>query len=166
MLLFSLYVCEMLRYVMVVCLLFCTGFWLSRCAPAKQVYTLESLPERQLTFSYGGGFTGEFNEYLLLPNGQLYHRRKVINPVSFRPVEPIDAKLAKDFFTTYDKQHFDELSLDDPGNMTYSIMAVRAGDTTRVTWGGAEAQPNEALRSYWRRAMQTFDGKKSLPQAQ
>ena len=135
---------------------------LAACASTNKTYSLTDLPERQLTFSYGGGFTGEYNEYLLFPNGQLYHRRKVINEVPFRPLEPLDPEFAREMFSTYDNQKFGGLGYDDPGNMTYTITSIQASDTTRVTWGGTEVKPREELRSYWRRMMQAVDSKKPL----
>lgn len=130
------------------------------CATSK-TYTLATLPQEQLHFSYGGGFTGEYQHYMLLPNGQLFYKREVINALPFREVAPLDAKDAQEFFSTYEKQGFAELSYDDPGNMSYTILQVVGTDTTRMVWGGDNERPTEAVRSYWRRVMQAFDGKAS-----
>ena len=131
------------------------------CATAK-IYTLDTLPDERMIFSYGGGFTGEWNDYLLLSNGQLFHRRRVLNPVPFRAYDPIDPKVAKDLFVTFEAQKFGALGYDDPGNMSYTIKSINGSDTTAVTWGGTETKPTEELRTYWRRVMQTFDGKQPL----
>ncbi len=132
------------------------------CASAKQ-YTVDTLPAEQLRFSFGGGFTGEVNEYLLLPNGQLFARKQVVQELPFREQEPIDAKVAKELFGTYDEQNFDALDYDDPGNMTYSIQHVNGSDTTRLTWGGTRVKPAENLRTYWRRVMGLLDTRKPEP---
>lgn len=129
--------------------------WLAACS-RPQVYTLETLPPERLTFRYGGGFTGQYQEYMLLPNGQLFHKREVINNLPFRELSPVDPKTAKEFFTTYDKQNFATLGYDDPGNMSYTITHFDGDASTAITWGGEEAKPTEAVRSYWRRAMQAF----------
>ncbi len=134
---------------------------LSRCATGK-TYTIDTLPAERLLFRYGGGFTGQSQEYMLLPNGQLFYRREVINELPFREVAPVDPKVAKDLFDTYEKQDFAALTYDDPGNMTYTITRVDGAATTQMSWGGEQQKPKETVLSYWRRAMQAFDGKASV----
>lgn len=141
------------------------SLFLIMCASVKK-HTLDTLPERQLIFKFGGGFTGEYKSYLLLPNGQLFYRRQVISPLPFREYQGISTKEAKDFFSTYDKQNFALLGYDNPGNMTYTITSIDGADTTHITWGGTNIDPSEELRSYWRRAMQAVEGKKELPQTE
>lgn len=143
-------------------LLLATGILLAACASTKTVYTLDALPAERLTFRYGGGFTGQYQEYMLLPNGQLFYKREVLNALPFREVESLDPKTAQDFFETYRKQDFAKLTYDDPGNMTYTVAHTDGDATTAMTWGGEDAKPTEAVRSYWRRAMQAFEGKTSI----
>ena len=135
------------------------ALFLGACARTTTVYTLDALPAERLTFRYGGGFTGQYQEYMLLPNGQLFYKREVLNALPFREVESLDPKTAKDFFDTYQKQDFAKLTYDDPGNMTYTVAHANGSETTAMTWGGDDAKPTEAVRSYWRRAMQAFEGK-------
>lgn len=136
---------------------------LSMCASTKQ-YTLDELPDERLIFSFGGGFTGAYEFYMLLPNGQLFHKRQVTTGLSFREFEPVDRKEAKDLFETYQKQEFSELGYNDPGNMSYTIQYISPKDTSQVIWGGSEVKPEEELRTYWRRLMQVVEGKEALPE--
>jgi len=133
------------------------------CASSKR-YTLEELPEKRLHFTFGGGFTGEYKEYMVLPNGQLFHRTRVISQLPFREYDPIDPKVAKDLFETYEKQGIAAFGYDNPGNMTYTIMQIAASDTTSITWGGSEVKPDEVVRTYWRRVMREVSEKKPLPE--
>ena len=135
------------------------------CASTK-TYSLEALPDQQLLFSSGGGFTGEWNDYLLLPNGQLFKRRRVVREVPMREQQPLDPKVAKDLFATFERQGFADLGYDEPGNMTYVIEYVTAADTARVRWGGGNLKPTEELRTYWRRLMKEVQGKEPLPVTQ
>ena len=128
------------------------------CAPAK-VYTADALPEEQLHFRWGGGFTGEYQAYMLLPNGQLFHRREVIRRLPYREVAPVDKSVAKELFRTYEDQGFAALDYRAPGNVTYTVEHVVGADTTRMTWGGAELKPKQEVQTYWRRAMREFEGK-------
>jgi len=132
------------------------------CASSKR-YTLEELPEKRLHFTFGGGFTGEFKEYMILPNGQLFHRTRVVSQLPYREYDPIDAKVAKDLFETYEKKEIGGFGYDDPGNMTYTIMQISASDTSSITWGGSEVKPDETVRTYWRRVMREVGDKKLLP---
>ena len=131
------------------------------CASSKR-YTLDELPEKRLHFTFGGGFTGEFKEYMILPNGQLFHRTRVVSQLPFREYDPIDPKVAKDLFETYENKDIAGFAYDDPGNMTYTIMQVVSADTSSITWGGAEVKPDETVRTYWRRVMQEVSDKKPL----
>ena len=128
------------------------------CATSK-TYTADALPEQQLHFRWGGGFTGEYQAYLLLPNGQLFHKREVMTELPYREVEAVDKKVAKGLFDTYDQQGFATLDYDDPGNVTYVVTHVTGPDTARMLWGGGEVKPKQAVQSYWRRAMGAFEGK-------
>ena len=131
---------------------------LAACAPAKR-YTADALPEQQLHFQWGGGVTGEYQAFMLLPNGQLFHKREVVTELPFREVEPVEKSVAKELFRTYDDQGFGALDYRDPGNLTYVVTRVTGADTARMTWGGGEVRPEQAVQTYWRRAMQVFEGK-------
>ena len=148
----------MVRYFLLVTV----SVLLSMCASSKR-YTLEELPEKRLHFTFGGGFTGEYKEYMILPNGQLFHRTRVVSQLPFREYDPIDPKVAKDLFETYEKKDIAGFGYDDPGNMTYTIMQVAALDTTSITWGGAEVKPDETVRTFWRRVMREVGDKQALP---
>ena len=128
------------------------------CAAGK-TYTADALPEEQLHFRWGGGFTGEYQAFLLLPNGQLFHKREVVSELPYREAEPVDAKVAKELFKTYETQGFAALDYDDPGNVTYVVTHVTGADTTQMRWGGGAVKPKQEVQTYWRRAMTAFEGK-------
>ena len=153
-----------MRHALVLAAFVALAATLTRCATTQQTYSLAAPPERQLAFRFGGGITGQFQEYLLFPNGQIFTKREVIDALPFREVEPIDPKLASDFFKTYDQQGFASLDYDDPGNMTYTIRAITGADTTELTWGGTAVKPTEEVRTYWRRAMSTLGGREPVAQ--
>ena len=124
---------------------------LAACAPAKR-YAADDLPAERLTFTWGGGVTGETKEYVVLPNGQVFFRRSVLTDLPLRERTALDRKVAEDLFATYAAQGFGDLGYDDPGNMTYTVRHHAAGDSSALTWGGSDVQPSEAVRTYWRRA--------------
>ena len=138
---------------------------LAMCASAKR-YTADALPPERLTFRWGGGFTGQTKEYVLLPNGQLFGRRSVLSDLPLREYEPLDKKVADDLFETYVDLGFGTLGYDDPGNMTYTVAYATATDSTAITWGGSEVQPSEAVRTYWRRATAALGDSEPLASAE
>ena len=138
---------------------------LAMCASAKQ-YTADELPPERLTFSWGGGFTGQVKEYVLLPNGQVFHRRSVLSELPLREHTPLDKRTARELFDTFSEQGFAELDYDDPGNMTYTIVRHTPTDSTVLIWGGNQTDPAEALRTYWRRATSTLGDTEPLASAE
>ena len=134
------------------------GLAVLACAPTK-VYTADALPAEQLHFRWGGGFTGEYQAYLLLPNGQLFHKREVVRELPYREVSPVEKSVAKELFRTYEDQGFAALDYRDPGNVTYTVTHVLGADTARMMWGGGQLKPKQEVQSYWRRAMGVFEGK-------
>ena len=124
---------------------------------------MSELPDEQLHFSSGGGFTGEYREHILLRNGQVFSRRRVISEVPMREYTSLDGKVADDLFDTFVEQGFGSLELDSPGNLTYEINYVSGVDTSTVRWGGPGVKPPENLRTYWRRFSDLMEGSEPLP---
>ena len=124
---------------------------LATCATSRR-YAADDLPAERLTFTWGGGVTGETKEYVVLPNGQVFSRRSVLTDLPLRERTALDPRVARDLFDTYVQQGFGELGYDDPGNMTYTVRHHTPGGSSAITWGGSAVRPSEAVRSYWRRA--------------
>lgn len=95
----------------------------------------------------GGGFTGDFEEYLLLENGKVYKRDFVYErDVFYKELSVLD--------TEYFLNKIDELSLygediNKPGNMSY-YLEIRQGNNTinKIIWGAHSYYPPKELEAF------------------
>lgn len=95
----------------------------------------------------GGGFTGEFEEYMLLENGKVYKRDFIYErDVFYKELSALD--------TEYFLNEIDELSLygediNKPGNMSY-YLEIRQGNNTinKIIWGAHSYYPPKELEAF------------------
>tara|TARA_R100000750_G_scaffold17710_1_gene11766 strand:- start:42899 stop:43351 length:453 start_codon:yes stop_codon:yes gene_type:complete len=95
----------------------------------------------------GGGFTGDFEEYMLLENGKVYKRDFVYErDVFYKELSALD--------TEYFLNKIDELSLygediNKPGNMSY-YLEIRQGNNTinKIIWGAHSYYPPKELEAF------------------
>jgi hypothetical protein len=95
----------------------------------------------------GGGFTGDFEEYILLENGKVYKRDFVYErDVFYKELSALD--------TEYFLNKIDELSLygediNKPGNMSY-YLEIRQGNNTinKIIWGAHSYYPPKELEAF------------------
>lgn len=95
----------------------------------------------------GGGFTGDFEEYILYENGKVYKRDFVYErDVFYKQLSALD--------TEYLLNKIDELSLygediNHPGNMSY-YLEVRQGNNTinKIIWGAHSYYPPKELEAF------------------
>lgn len=95
----------------------------------------------------GGGFTGDFEEYMLLENGKVYKRDFVYErDVFYKELSALD--------TEYLLNKIDELSLygediNKPGNMSY-YLEIRQGNNTinKIIWGAHSYYPPKQLEAF------------------
>ncbi len=95
----------------------------------------------------GGGFTGDFEEYMLLENGKVYKRDFIYErDVFYKELSALD--------TEYFLNKIDELSLygediNKPGNMSY-YLEIRQGNNTinKIIWGAPSYYPPKELEAF------------------
>ena len=108
-------------------------------------YTADKLPERQLVFGRGGGFSGLEITYILLENGQFWKEEGVgTSPVA---LPAISRSQASQLFEKAESHLFGEVSLNTVGN-TYSFVGLHMKDRrSRITWTGELPAVDPALSS-------------------
>lgn len=114
----------------------------------SQQYTINDLPDTQLVFGRGGGFTGEVVTYTLLENGQLFKHSSLTK--EYKEMTKINKKTAKTYFKTISDLKLADQSINQPGNMYYFIEEVEAETKNRVTWGSNEYQIAEEFISFYK----------------
>src|SRR5690606_3610412 len=95
----------------------------------------------------GGGFTGDFEEYILYENGKVYKRDFVYErDVFYKQLSALD--------TEYLLNKIDELSLygediNQPGNMSY-YLEIRQGNNAinKIIWGAHSYYPPKELEAF------------------
>lgn len=101
----------------------------------------------QIIFGNGGGFTNLVNEYHLLENGQLYHKRSI--DTVFTELGKQNSDSVKMLFAKT-KVLFDETKgFREPGNVYYFIKFKQDSTTNEIVWGTSkETFPAKAKELY------------------
>ena len=101
----------------------------------------------QIIFGSGGGFTNLVNEYHLLENGRLYHKKSTdttFKEISIENTDSVKILFAKTKVLSEDKKGFHE-----PGNVYYFIKFKHDSVTDEIVWGTAkENTPAKAKDLY------------------
>ncbi len=112
--------------------LFCSLLLLLACSTEK--YQAGQLPEEQLHFGKGGGFAGAHEKYILLENGQLFHRSGTEGTLqSAGKVSERQARRLFEQARSINKQG--QAAFKHPGNLYYFIEWVDTEGSLRWTWG-------------------------------
>ncbi len=115
-------------------------------------YSTDNLPEKQLYFGSGGGFTGLVTEYLLLANGQLF---KHPSPDVFEELDKVKKKKAEEIYARYYEVGFDNLIFNQPGNIYYFIRMVDGEAENYISWSDRRPLPEEEMMAFYKELMET-----------
>ncbi len=115
-------------------------------------YSSENLPEKQLYFGSGGGFTGLVTEYLLLDNGQLF---KVPSPDVLEEMKKVKKSKAAELYTKYTELGFDDLIFNQPGNIYYFIRMVDGEKENYLSWSDQRPLPEVEMIEFYKELMGT-----------
>lgn len=106
-------------------------------------YSADQMPELQLVFGGGGGFSGIETTYTLLENGQFWMQNGPGAPVTSLP--SISKSAARQFFSVAKEKLFGEVALNPVGN-TYRFIGFHSGSrTSRITWTGERPAVDPAI---------------------
>lgn len=95
----------------------------------------------------GGGFTGDFEEYMLLENGKVYKRDFVYErDVFYKQLSALDTEY---FLTKIDELSLYGEDINQPGNMSY-YLEIRQGNNTinKIIWGAHSYYPPKQLEAF------------------
>lgn len=117
----------------------------------SQQYGSDHLPEKQLVFGKGGGFSGAEDAFSLLENGQLFQLSSLTN--ERRELKGIKKKEAKSYFTQIYDLRLPETDFDHPGNVYYYLEVVNGEGKYRVTWGSNAHEVPETYKTLHKQLM-------------
>jgi hypothetical protein len=148
----------MKRIPFVVLFVFLITVFYSSCktAPYSSDNLPENLPEKQLYFGSGGGFTGMITEYLLMDNGQLFKRP---SEDIFEEMKKVKKKTAEALYLQYKEAGFDDLIFNQPGNIYYFIRMVDGENENYFSWSDQRPLPEVEMMDFYKELMGTVEPK-------
>jgi len=116
--------------------LFITGICilLSSCINSKKLIDNNKID--RIYFGKRGGFTNIPMEYVMFEKGQLY---KIRNDSLFR-IKRVCRKQLNEIDSLLTVSHFNELDINDPGNINYFIRVVKEDYEKEVNWSDSLGQ--------------------------
>lgn len=119
-----------------------------------KTYSPGNLPDEQLIFGSGGGFTGMTKEYMLLKNGQLFVREGRAGSGEWKEMPEVEKGSAKALYRTWESNEMFKEDVREPGNRYYFLTMKKDSLEYRQSWGASGYQPEESLQSLYQRAME------------
>lgn len=116
---------------------------LASCVSSENL-TTENNNEKRYAFGKGGGFTGDYTEYILNENGKVYkYDYKYDREVYYKDLEKVDLYY---FLEKIEELGLEGIDINSPGNMS-SYIDVRIGQNSinKITWGGRQYYPPKEL---------------------
>ena len=103
------------------------------CLPAR--YTFDKLPDQQLRFGSGGGFSGALQEYVLLRNGQIFLFETGPGKRDTFELQSLSKADTRILFGELDTLRLQKYDFNYPGNMSYFIRLTDEQTDQTVQWG-------------------------------
>lgn len=125
-------------------------FLLPNCK--RTLYTPQDASENHIRFGSGGGFTGATTTFTLMDNGQLFRHESLTDSISNLP--GLKRKVYKALFKDLSQIDTSLLGAQQPGNRYYFLEWVQAEQLTRTTWGAADYQPPQEVKSIYEKLME------------
>ena len=125
-------------------LIFISLLLLFSCKTAEEVKS-DTLPQgKRYAIGQGGGFTGDYTEFILSENGKVHkYDFKYDREVYFKDLSKVDLIY---FLEKIKPLSLEGIEMNQPGNMSYYI-DIRIGRTSinKLTWGSYKYNPNEEI---------------------
>jgi len=126
--------------------LFCV-FAFVQCRPT--LYSASQLPTQFIEIGSYGGFAGTTTSYYILPNGQQFMATGTIgSPLTSNEIIPISTKTYNAMCSRLEAMRFNQLSLNDVGNMTYFVRRKTNKSDHKIQWSSMDSGPPELVSFY------------------
>ncbi len=114
------------------------------CKTQKE--SLDTYEGMILEFGNSGGFTGAIDCYRMMENGQLF---KSNDGKNFTEITSMDKKVAEQMFENFETLGFNEMRINDPGNMTFYVSLGQGKRVQTLKWGGTSQIPDPNLKRFY-----------------
>jgi len=134
-----------MRFLLLI-LLFIGGILVWQGCKSQEV-SFKDYKGPKLMFGEGGGFAGTVNEYVILPNGQVFLKKNDGAAIAFAKIKK---RKAKKLFKKAIEMDLMKMSHKKPGNMYYYIGYKKDKEFAKSTWGREENLINKPLDSFFK----------------
>lgn len=117
---------------------------------SKKVVSPDEAVGKQLILSHGGGFTGKYNTYFLLENGQLFKNSGTAGVNN--SVKSLSNDVVTQIFSNYTLLGLDKVEVETYGNLLYSITMKEGDKSHRVSWEKGD-KGSDVLQLFYRNVM-------------
>ncbi len=115
-------------------------------------FTPATYEKEQIKFGNGGGFTGAYNSYYLLSNGQLFLREG--RKGKYRELPAIKKKEAQILIEKIQNLQLAEQKLDAPGNLYKFLELSDSTQLNKATWGRADTPVTPEIENLYLELME------------
>ena len=112
------------------------------CAASKDLN-----PNSKIVFGYFGGFAGSYTEFTIFGDGEIVFKNSLRDEGVV--IRQLDQKTVKDLFEKIHNLKLYELTIYNPGNLSYFLKFNYKNKDYDLLWGGEEEAP-DTLREYFR----------------
>ena len=117
---------------------------------SKKVVSPDAAEGKQLILSHGGGFTGNYNTYFLLENGQLFKSTETQGVNT--SVNALSKDVTDQIFANYDALGLADAKVKNYGNLLYSITMKEGEKSHKISWEKGD-NGSEKLQLFYRNVM-------------
>jgi hypothetical protein len=116
----------------IIFLICCTGI-IAACKSKEKMK--RDISAVQITIGQGGGFTGFYTDYIIYGTGKV--ERYTTRDNKTAEVKPVPVDSVKAWVARMDEIHFNNIELDQPGNMSFYLQLQEPKSSHKVKWGNA-----------------------------
>ena len=118
------------------------------CKTTQDYVTPYEYTGSAITFGSGGGFSGRVNQFTLLSNGQLFKGTNYEGNVTV--MDKVESGRCDQIFSNYDFLRFDDMDINDPGNVYFFVKMKHEDDSEHnLKWGGTDAEAPQSLQLFY-----------------
>lgn len=112
----------------------------------------QSLEQRSVILGKGGGFTGEYKEYIIKGNGNV-HSRDPMDTSSIQLIKTLTSGESNSLFKELEELDFPDPEFNHPGNITYYIHYSKEDTTKKIKWGSPGKAPPQGFKEFYDKVM-------------
>ena len=105
-----------------------------------------------------GGFAGSYEEYKILPNGDVFYRQRYNG--DFNKIQPVQITMTNQFFELMEQFCDQEIEMNDAGNLTYFMKYTKNNkQQLELIWGGENDETSPQVVQLYKLLRQTTKNK-------